>query len=40
MNGNENDVEILYGFSLSAFRNYVGYKDEIKIQRLNTLNSV
>lgn len=29
MNGNENDIEILYGYSLSAFRNYVSYKDQI-----------
>lgn len=32
-------MEILYGFALSAFRNYVSYKDEIKIVRLNTVNS-
>ena len=38
-NGSKNDVEILYGFSLSAFRNYVSYKDEAKIVRLNTVNS-
>lgn len=33
---NQNDIEILYGYSLSLFRSYVSFKDQIQIGRVNT----